>query len=519
MNLQLTDIADPRTTQALHLDQCTKDASFFIDRYVKIESRDSKQLAIPFKLWDKQKEVLQSFLTERLIQILKARQLGLTWLALSYSVWRIVFQSGYSIIALSKTEDDAKELIRRIRFILEHLPSWMISKKEWDYTALTVTIKKREYESTFKAFPASPEAGRSFTANILLLDEWAKQQWAKEIWQAAFPAINRPTGGQVIGLSTIQRGTLFEELWLNPESGFKKIFLSWTADPTRTQEWYDGTRKTMGDGALAEYPFTEAEAFAIPGGAFFKEFSSAIHIKKPLDTIPKWYVKYRTMDYGLDCLACYWIYIDEEGFARVYREVHLIGLVIGRAAYEILKVSGANVPSPEEWDALTKEQKQEVADTQTENIFLTYAPVDLFNRASNTGKSNAEVWNDNGIVLTKVKGDFEQGCISMSEWLHPIETKNVQTGEVYTTAKLTIDGGEDWNCAPNLVHSLLNIQKDKNNPKVYAKQPHILTHSCDSIRAMASEYNQESLEPQKPEIIRIKDYESAEVDVSNKAKM
>ena len=343
------------------LKQCSFDVCYFIEGFVKIEDRDSVELAIPFKLWEKQKDVLMSFLTERLVQVLKARQLGLTWLALAFSVWNMIFKGGYSVLALSKTENDAKELVRRVVFILRNLPVWMINESEYSATALTVTITKNKDASVFQSFPASQDSGRSFTANLVLLDEWAFQQWAREIWRAAYPSINRPTGGQVIGLSTIERGTLFEDLWLDVKNGFKKIFLPWNSDPRRTPEWYEATRLAMGDGAMAEYPATEAEAFAIPGGAFFSEFRTNIHIKEPLDTIPEWYQRYRTLDYGLDCLACYWIYIDAQGFGRIYKEVHIENLVIGRAAYEILKASGADVPETgEEWDALTSEEKKEI---------------------------------------------------------------------------------------------------------------------------------------------------------------
>jgi hypothetical protein len=409
-------------------------------------------------------------------------------------VWNLVFRNGFSVIALSKTEEDAKELVRRIRFILDHLPHWIIKKKEWEYTALSVTLKNNKDDSTFKAFPASPEAGRSFTANIVILDEWAKQQWAREIWQAAFPTINRPTGGQVIGLSTIERGTLFEDLWLG-DNGFKKIYLPWDSDPRRSEKWYNNTRKAMGDGTLSEYPKTVEEAFSIPGGAFFTEFRSSIHLKPSIGLIPSWYTRYRTLDYGLDCLACYWIYIDTQGFARIYKEVHKEGLIISRSAYEILKMSGAKVPdTPEEWDSMSREEKKAIANTQTDKCSATFAPPDLFSRAKDTGRSNAEIWVENGIDMIKTKNSHQMSLSNLCQWLHPIIRKDEQTGESYTTAKLTIDDSS----APNLVHSLLNIQKDKYNPNVYSEHPHSLTHSIAAVKGWAIEYVVDSTEPEKP---------------------
>ena len=36
--------------------------------------------------------------------------------------------------------------------------------------------------------------------------------------------------------------------------------------------------------------------------------------------------------------------------------------------------------------------------------------------------------------------------------------------------------------APNLYRCLQKIQKDEKRPDVYAKEPHSLTHDCDSLR-------------------------------------
>jgi hypothetical protein len=512
-----------------------RNVEYFIAEYVKIEDRDVKGedgIVIPFTLWSEQKNALSKFITDRLVQVLKANQLGLTWLILAFATWRLLFNPGYLVLGISETEIKAKELVRRIDFILRHLPFWMIvgernSKGTWyESTALTITIHhplkngKQQEASTIQAFASSPTAGASFTANLFLFDEWALQQWAREIWTYAYPTINRPTGGQVIGISTIERGTLFEDIWKNAKNGFTKIFLNWKSDPRRTQEWYDKTVEDIGlDETHKHYPLTEEEAFAIPGGAFFREFRSDIHLKPTLFNIPLWYTKYRTLDYGLDCLACYWIYIDTQGFARIYKEVHKEGLIISRAAYEILKMSGAKVPEVEKWDSLTREEKQAIALTQTDKVALTYAPPDLFNRAKDTGRSNAEIWSDNGIDLVRTKNAHEASLVLMSQWLHPIVLKNEQTGEPYTTAMLTIDGDLESNCAPELVHSLVNIQKDKHNSNVYAEHPHILTHSIAAVKGFCVEYAMVPKEPEKPKPLWVQEMMKEEPKYSEKSFM
>ena len=140
---------------ALKLELCRLRADYFIENFVKIEDRDSVELIIPFTLWDAQRGVLVQFLTERLLQVLKARQLGLTWLALAYCAWNMIFKKGYSALVLSKTDDDAKELTRRMVFILRHLPPWMLGENQWSYTTSDVVVKKNSEPSTFQSFTAS----------------------------------------------------------------------------------------------------------------------------------------------------------------------------------------------------------------------------------------------------------------------------------------------------------------------------------------------------------------------------
>jgi hypothetical protein len=449
---------------ALSKKKAAADEEYFIENYVYIEDRDTPELAVPFKLWQGQKKALKDIIKERLNIILKARQLGLTWLVLAFALRCMVFIPGYLTVALSKKEDpDAKELVRRVVFMLRHLPEWLIRENtkensswqgiKWEATTMTVIIYHPGNEpSKFMSMAAAPDSGRSFTANLVILDEWAFQQWAREIWTAAYPTINRPTGGKLIGLSTIERGSLFEDIWVG-DNNFNKIFLGWQTDPRRTPEWYEQTKKDLGDDTLAEYPATVEEAFAIPGGAYFGEVRAHIHIKQT-KVIQPYYNRYVVLDYGLDMLAAYWIYIDNRGRARIYRELYKSDLIVSEAAEEVLKAN------------------------QGERVYQYIAPPDLWNRNRDTGKSTAQIFKENGIRLIEASNEFEQGCLNMKEWLKPITERDEQTGEEIITAALTIDEG----AAPNLWKSLVNIQKDKKDSNVYSKDPHNLTHAPDAIR-------------------------------------
>jgi hypothetical protein len=303
-------------------------------------------------------------------------------------------------------------------------------------------------------------------------DEWAFQQFAREIWTAAFPTINRPTGGQLIGLSTISRGTLFEDIWQKSREGrnsFERVFLGWAADPRRTPEWYEQTKSDLGDAVYAEYPASEEEAFKIPGGAFFSEVREYIHLRPPRP-VPDYFKRYVSLDYGLDALAALWYYVDGAGRARIYRQLYKSDLIISEAAKAILRANGGDA------------------------ICAYLAPPDLWNSRQETGRSAADIFADNGVPLTMTSNDRLTGWLAVKEWLKPLQERDEQSGGVKTTARLTIDEG----AAPDLWRCLLNIQRDKRNYNDVADYPHELTHLPDSLRCFAAYWITPSKEPERP---------------------
>jgi hypothetical protein len=471
------------------IEYCKNNIEYFIENYVYIEDPDNKENILQlFKLWDKQKEVLKSVIDNRLNIILKARQLGVTWLVLSYALHWLLFEKGQLIIALSKTEEDAKELIRRLVMMLRQLGMFIKEdckeNENWhglkySYTALSVEIHHKGKSSVFKAFSSSKSAGRSFTANLLVLDEWAFQQFAQEIWLSAYPTINRATGGKVIGLSTIERGTLFEELFVG-DNDFNKLFMGWNSDPRRDKEWYDKTRRDLGDNIMQEYPATIEEALTIPGGAFFPEFKEHIHITKDsnINTV------YYALDYGLDMLAVLGISESKNRY-KAFMEIHEEGLLASDAA------------------KLCYER----------GIRTAFAPPDLWDKNRHTGETTADIFLKNGVRLIRVDNSFEIGCINMKEYLKVIDVRNEQTGVIHQESILSVVEG----ACSNFVRCLSKIQKDKRNPNIYAKQPHELTHIVDAFRYFSTGKKYVPLTVSEYDLLQIHKYEQQVEAIAGKA--
>nr|UCS96187.1 MAG: terminase large subunit [Caudoviricetes sp.] len=181
-------------------------------------------------------------------------------------------------------------------------------------------------------------------------------------------------------------------------------------------------------------------------GQFFTEWHREIHICEPFEIPSHWKV-YRTLDYGLDMLACYWIGVDEQQRAYVFRELYESNLIISEAAEKIA--------------AMTKE-----------DIYLTLAPPDLWSRRQETGKSVADIFFENGIVLTKTSNSRIDGWLAVKEWIKPFQDE-----QGVTTSQLRIFPG----CV-NLIRTLPALQYDLKKPNDTATEPHELTHGPDAIR-------------------------------------
>jgi hypothetical protein len=225
---------------------------------------------MPFRLWPAQARVLWSFLTGTLFIILKARQLGISWICCGYALWLCLFQPGKQVLIFSKGQLEANELMRRIVALYDRLPDWL---REATPQMLKNNTEIVEWQNGSRIRALSSKGGRSFTASLVILDEAAFLDQASELYMALKPTID--AGGQLIVLSTANGlGNLFHRLWVAAESGknqFVAIFLPWWARPSRTAEWYERQKLEYSDPAMVqqEYPQTAREAFVASGRVRF----------------------------------------------------------------------------------------------------------------------------------------------------------------------------------------------------------------------------------------------------------
>lgn len=234
---------------------------YWLEHYARIEDRNAG--VIPFEMWPCHIEACDALETSRLIVVLKARQIGMSWLfGTAYPLWMAMFHPYQLAMLFSHRENEAADLIRRIKFMWTHLPPWQkvpISKDN------SYELEFAKMNSRILAFPSSPDAGSGYTASYVFADEHAKQPYAREQYTALRPTVD--AGGIFVSNSTAKGlGTFHYQLWkgaVSGTNGFTPLFFGWQARPNRTPQWYESIKQSYPEEWMVhqEYPDNPDEAF------------------------------------------------------------------------------------------------------------------------------------------------------------------------------------------------------------------------------------------------------------------
>ena len=247
--------------------QSTFDPAYFLDTHGWVY--DATSLAwIRFRLWPEQVRVVRALRDEQLVIVLKARQLGLSWLAVGFGLWLMLFRPAATVLLFSKRDDEAVHLLSfRLKGMYQRLPAWLQCQgvgRDNDHEL------RLSNGSAALAFPTT--GGRSYTASLAIVDEADFAPDLDLLLNAVKPTID--AGGRFLLLSTADKSrpeSAFKRIWraaAQGENDWRPVFLPWSARPGRTAEWYAAQERDVlartgsRDDLYQEYPATELEALA-----------------------------------------------------------------------------------------------------------------------------------------------------------------------------------------------------------------------------------------------------------------
>ncbi|MBW2673487.1 MAG: hypothetical protein JRD89_08760 [Deltaproteobacteria bacterium] len=254
---------------------CETSFVYFLLRFANIvetSTTTTKGGTIKFELWPHLLDVIWALKYKRFIVILKARQIGISWLLAAYALWYALFHDGATVLLFSKGEEEAMELLGKARRMYNQLPDWLRLKLGKD--ALT-EMEFPDRVSKIKAFASTPSAGISYTASVIIADEWEYHPYAVDHWNNAKPTVDA-AGAQWIGCSTVDKRkpeTLMKSIYKDAKEGrnnFYPLFFPWNVRPSRSEGWLDEVMRSTPEKAMEgmprdlyreqNYPASEEEA-------------------------------------------------------------------------------------------------------------------------------------------------------------------------------------------------------------------------------------------------------------------
>ena len=254
--------------QLVEIAKCYRKPAYFIGNYCKIYDAKVGDW-IAFSLWPEQRATLHTLFTNLLVIILKARQLGLTWLVLGFALWLMMFRASAVVLLFSRRDDEAVHLLDdRLKGMWEHLPEWL------KYGIVVIEDNDHEWQlsngSVARAFPTG--AGDSYTATLAVVDEADLVPDLNHLMRAVKPTID--AGGRMILISRPNKSAPLSEFKAIYKAAKQKlsdwvaVFLPWNVRPGRDAVWYDAQRRDIFsrtgslDDLNEQYPASDTEALA-----------------------------------------------------------------------------------------------------------------------------------------------------------------------------------------------------------------------------------------------------------------
>ena len=107
--------------------KCLTDPIYCIEHF--FETFDKTQNGyVPFKLFPKQREIIDAYQTHRSNIIAKPRQAGVSTTTAAYLAWKMVFANSSNpekVLILANKQDLSQEILKKIKEFIKQFPDWM----------------------------------------------------------------------------------------------------------------------------------------------------------------------------------------------------------------------------------------------------------------------------------------------------------------------------------------------------------------------------------------------------------
>ena len=249
--------------------------AYFVDTHGTMWKKEGGD-PIPFRLWDFQKDAAEHMQNDDKLIILKARQMGLSWLSSAYALWKMMTTANFHVYYISLGRVEVEEQFERIRFIWDNIPEWMQEKSVLGGKGCKDNTFIIEFTngSAIHSVASGRRSGHGAAPGLIICDEWSRVQEAQAKWRALKPSAGNST--QIFIVSTSDGfGNHFADMWFDSKAGkngFTPIFYSWMQHPEYTEAYIEQQRRDFaGDlrGFKEAFPTVPEDAFMAASRAVF----------------------------------------------------------------------------------------------------------------------------------------------------------------------------------------------------------------------------------------------------------
>lgn len=253
--------------QLFKLGEIRRDLFAFLP-FVKIQ--EPGELSLEYELWPHLRDFYNQLLSNQLIDLIKAKQIGISWaLGGIYALWKVYTTFSFPVLEISKSDTAARDLLSKARVVYNNLPDWMRI-----YTLEPNSGEKfgfKEMGSYIESFPSTETSGLGKTAGLVIHDEADFHPYFEVNLSHTRATVADGPNRQLVNVSTVDKtkpDSYFKNHWKAADAGkngFKAFFYGYDVRPNRDEVFYNAiVRENESTPWVVEanYPRTAEEALS-----------------------------------------------------------------------------------------------------------------------------------------------------------------------------------------------------------------------------------------------------------------
>lgn len=228
------------------------EAFLFTCNFLYITHKQDKRLVcLADVITSLQLEAIQAWSEHRWVYILKSRKEGISTIYAAWNFRHIWLIENFESLLLSLDNPSAAYLKSIYQFFHDHVPPELQG----------TTVKENKYEIKYdtggwlRSMTASTDAARGSTPRSIHASEFAQYTNIRRILEAALQAGTDDC--EVVHESTAKGMNEAYDMWVNPDNGIEKVFITWINSPNCRQDTCKGRPPQELLDAQKKYKFSD----------------------------------------------------------------------------------------------------------------------------------------------------------------------------------------------------------------------------------------------------------------------